>query len=101
MILIAYPPADLAQKPIRSQSAVIRDRDGRPCSEFVRSRNPVTVIITILTGDPCLGAAPSNEWKWTDLPDANPIDRCGGSSRAAFVAMMQPTDLGKRDNLAR
>ena len=32
---------------------------------FVRSRNPITVIIkiesTILTGDPRLGAAPSNE----------------------------------------
>jgi hypothetical protein len=24
----------LAQKPIRSQSAIIRDRDGRPCSEI-------------------------------------------------------------------
>jgi hypothetical protein len=58
-----YSAADLAQKPIRSQSALIRDRDDRPCSEFCR--NPVTVIIkiesTILTEDPRLGAAPSNE----------------------------------------
>jgi hypothetical protein len=42
---------DLAQKPIRSRSAVIRGRDGRRCSEFVRSRNPVTVIIKIESRD--------------------------------------------------
>jgi hypothetical protein len=41
------PLPDLTQKPIRSQNAVIRDRDGRPRSEFVRSRNPVTVIVKI------------------------------------------------------
>jgi hypothetical protein len=29
----------------------MRDRDGRPCSEFVRSRNPVTVIIKIESHD--------------------------------------------------
>jgi hypothetical protein len=36
-----------------------------------------------------------------DIADANPVDRRRGSGRAAFVAMMQPTDLGKSDNLAR
>jgi hypothetical protein len=47
----AHPAADLAQKPIRSQSAVMRDHYGRPRSEFVRSRNPVTVIIKIESRD--------------------------------------------------
>ena len=61
----------------------------------------IKIESTILTEDPRLGAAPSNEWKWTDLADANPIDGRRDSGRAAFVAMMQPTDLGKCDNLAR
>jgi hypothetical protein len=55
----------------------------------------------MLTGDPRLGAAPSNEWNGMDLAETSPIDRRRGSGCAAFVAMMQSTDLGKCDNLAR
>jgi type II secretory pathway predicted ATPase ExeA len=58
----ALKTTDLAQKLIRSRSAVIRDRDGRPRSEFVRSRNPVAVIVKIESHDldsrPAFGRCP-------------------------------------------
>jgi hypothetical protein len=43
--------------------------------KFVRSRNPVTVIVKIESHEWAgahMGAAPSNEWKRTDLAEATP-----------------------------
>jgi hypothetical protein len=57
---------------------------------------------TILTGDPYMGATPNNEWKGRDLAEATrAIDYRRGSGGATFVPMMQSTDLGKCDDLAR
>jgi hypothetical protein len=41
-----------------------------------------------------------NRWKGTDLAEASPIDHRRSSGRAKFVAMMQPTNLGKYHILA-
>jgi hypothetical protein len=83
---------------------LIRDRDSRPCSEFVRSRNPVTVIVKIESRD--LDRAPDmgcpTQWVERDgsrQSDGAIDDRCG-SGRATFVPMMESTDLGKCDDLA-
>ena len=48
-----------------------------------------------------MGRGLRNEWKETGVAEGDrPIDCRCGSGRATFVAVMQPTDLGKCDDLA-
>jgi hypothetical protein len=72
--------------------------------KFVRSRNPVTVIVEIESRH--LDRAPDmfcpTQWVERDgsrRSDGAIEDRCG-SGRATFVPMMESTDLGKCDDLA-
>ena len=65
-------------------------------------RSPVIITMESHDHDRRLemGAALRYEWKGTDVAEANSIDCRCGSGRATFVAVMQPTDLGKCDDLA-
>jgi hypothetical protein len=72
--------------------------------KFVRSRNPVTVIVKIesrnLDRAPDMGCP--TQWVERDgsrRSDGAIDDRCA-SGRATFVPMMESTDLGKCDDLA-
>jgi hypothetical protein len=66
--------------------------------KFVRSRNPVTVIVKIESRD--LDRAPDmgcpTQWVERDgsRQSDGAIDHCCGSGRATFVPMMESTDLG-------
>jgi hypothetical protein len=90
----------VAQKPIRSQRMLIRDRDSRPCSEICPFSESGHLKATIST-ESRIWAALRNGWKETDLAEATARSTIAvGSGRATFVPMMESTDLGKCDDLA-
>ena len=93
-----------AQKPVRSQRALTRDRDSRPCLEICPFSESVTVIIKIEDRD--LDRRPECglpyyarvERDRSHRSDRAIDDRCA-SGCAMFVPMMESTDLGKCDYL--